>query len=108
MDLLTAAPAARLPTPPPAADTSKAKVNTHLKFLERESKPIKDVKKGPVSVHVLGQANKLLAPKAEAGAKRVREQWLKGRQQARPAKGKKLTEGRLERREFGKAGFLRN
>ncbi|KAF2204270.1 hypothetical protein GQ43DRAFT_438082 [Delitschia confertaspora ATCC 74209] len=113
--LLEAAPERRPPTPPltfftgpSAADLKQEKLNRHIKFLEHGEKPVKDVRKGPVNVHVLGSQNKFLAPKVNRDTRNVREQWLKGRQvQKVDRKGrKKLTGARVERRAVT-GGFLR-
>ncbi|KAF2180804.1 hypothetical protein K469DRAFT_741017 [Zopfia rhizophila CBS 207.26] len=113
--LLEAAGERRPPTPPPAtlpgqdaAAKWKEKLNRHIKFLERGEKPIKDVRKGPVNVHVLAKQNSLLPPKANRDTKHVREKWLKGKQAEKRGKnGRKDLEFRkIERRSTG-GGFLR-
>ncbi|KAF2400931.1 hypothetical protein EJ06DRAFT_530018 [Trichodelitschia bisporula] len=42
-------------------------------------RPPKDVKRGPVAVHVLDQANPLLPPKMNKHTKHIKDMWLKGR-----------------------------
>ncbi|OAK97170.1 hypothetical protein IQ06DRAFT_379900 [Phaeosphaeriaceae sp. SRC1lsM3a] len=110
--LLSAIPDQRAPTPPQARpgkseeELRREKLNRHIKFLERSEKGPKDVKKGKVSVAVLGQQNKVLPPKVNRNSRDVRETWLKGRQ-VDARKGKKGISGKMERRGFGQRGFLR-
>ncbi|KAK8195384.1 U3 snoRNA associated-domain-containing protein [Phyllosticta capitalensis] len=109
-DLLAAAPAVRPPTPEPVEratvldrkEVEKKKLNKHLKFLDE--KPAKDIKKGPVRLHVLEKGNKKLPPKVNNQSKNMREQWLAGRR-AQSSKGKKNFGG-PERKKTG-GGFLR-
>jgi hypothetical protein len=112
--ILEAAGDKRPPTPPlivsgpSAAELQKEKLARHIKFLERGEKPIKDVKKGKLNVHVLERQNKFIAPKVNSDSKNVREKWLKGRQNDRAFKKGKMVMGRtkVERRAVG-GGFLR-
>jgi U3 small nucleolar RNA-associated protein 16 len=113
--ILEAAGDARPPTPPrqlsgrTEEEARQEKINRHIKFLERGEKPIKDVKKGSLNVHVLAPQNMLLAPKVNRDTRNIRERWLKGRQADKiSAKGKKgkMQFKRVERRATG-GGFLR-
>ncbi|KAH7408580.1 U3 snoRNA associated-domain-containing protein [Phaeosphaeria sp. MPI-PUGE-AT-0046c] len=110
--LLSAIPDQRAPTPPQARlgksdeELRREKLNRHIKFLERSEKGVKDLKKGKVSVAVLGKQNKVLPPKANRTTRDVRETWLKGRQGDK-RKGKNGIGGKMERRGFGQRGFLR-
>lgn len=113
--LLATIPDRRAPTPPPvsaeksAEQLRKEKLNHHIKFLERTDKGIKDVKKGKLSVAVLGQQNRVLPPKVNRGSRDVREKWLKGRGVAKKGvKGRAAIGGRMERRGLGVGGFLRD
>jgi len=113
--LLEAVGDTRPPTPPrqqsrTAEQLKKEKLARHIKFLERGEKPIKDVKKGSLSVHVLAQQNMLLAPKVNRDTRNIRERWLKGRQTDKHGmKGRttKMRFQKVERRAIG-GGFLRN
>ncbi|KAF2836849.1 hypothetical protein M501DRAFT_987112 [Patellaria atrata CBS 101060] len=87
----------------PTLSAEEQRRRKHIKFLDREGKPIKDVKKGGINVHVLEKRNVLLAPKADS-SKRVREQWLKGREWNRRTKTPILPP--MERRKI-RGGFLR-
>jgi hypothetical protein len=113
--ILEAAGDARPPTPPhqlngrTEEEARQEKINRHIKFLERGVKPVKDVKKGSLNVHVLAPQNMLLAPKVNRDTRNIRERWLKGRQADKiPAKGKKgkMQFKRVERRATG-GGFVR-
>lgn len=111
--LLSALPDQRAPTPPLALSgptdeqLRQQKLNRHIKFLERTDKGIKDVKKGKLSVSVLGQQNKALPPKANRDTRNVRERWLKGRTIERRGKKTRTKMAKVERKGFGNAGFLR-
>lgn len=113
--LLEAIDSQRPPTPPPQRrgkteeELRKEKLNHHIKFLERTEKPAKDVKKGKLSVAVLGQQNRVLPPKANRDTRNVREHWLKGRKVEKKKKGGKPHHkfGKMERRAHGVSGFLR-
>lgn len=112
--LLSNLPDQRAPTPPPERrgkteeQMRKEKLNHHIKFLERASKGPKELKKGKLSVAVLGQQNRVLPPKVNRDTKNLREKWLKGRQdKTRKVKGGKGIGGKAERRPFGNKGFLR-
>jgi U3 small nucleolar RNA-associated protein 16 len=112
--LLSNIPDQRAPTPPPSRrgkteeEIRREKLNHHIKFLERTDKGIKDVKKGKLSVAVLGQQNRVLPPKANRDTRNVREKWLKGRQvEGKKTKGGKGIGGKVERKGFGNRGFLR-
>ncbi|KAF1847446.1 uncharacterized protein K460DRAFT_332430 [Cucurbitaria berberidis CBS 394.84] len=102
-------------TPPPQRrgkteeELRKEKLNHHIKFLERGEMPAKDVKKGKLSVAVLGQQNRLLPPKASQVTRNVREHWLKGRKVEKKKKGGKanIKNGKMERRAHGGGGFMR-
>jgi U3 small nucleolar RNA-associated protein 16 len=105
----------RPPTPPPERrgkteeERRKEKLNQHIKFLERTDKPVKDVKKGKLSVAVLAQQNKVMPPKMNRNSKSVREHWLKNRQVEKKArKGVFGKPGRMERRPHASRGFLRD
>ncbi|KAF2791898.1 hypothetical protein K505DRAFT_279804 [Melanomma pulvis-pyrius CBS 109.77] len=113
--ILEAAGDTRPPTPPArlqgrsVEEARQEKLNRHIKFLERGEKPVKDVKKGSLNVHVLGQQNMLLAPKVNRDTKNIREKWLKGRQAEKQLKGgrrQKMQFRKVERRAVG-GGFLR-
>jgi U3 small nucleolar RNA-associated protein 16 len=85
--LLTSLPDRRAPTPPPSRygktdeQLRQEKLNHHIKFLERTDKGIKEVKKGKLSVAVLGKQNRgVLPPKVNRDTRDVREKWLKGRE----------------------------
>lgn len=110
--LLSNLPDQRAPTPPPIRagkteeELRKEKLRHHIKFLERTDKGPKDVKKGRLSVAVLGQQNRVLPPKANRATKNVREKWLKGRQ-VEVKKGGKGIGGKMERKALGNRGFLR-
>ncbi|KAF2270204.1 hypothetical protein CC78DRAFT_599597 [Lojkania enalia] len=113
--LLEAAGDKRPPTPPvtisgkSVEERRKEKLKRHIKFLESGEKPIKDVKKGPVNVHVLMQQNPLLAPKVNRNTKNIREQWLKGRELDKKRKNgqKKMMFKKVERKPMSK-GFVRD
>jgi U3 small nucleolar RNA-associated protein 16 len=110
-ELLSNIPDQRAPTPPPVRggkteeELRKEKLRHHIKFLERTDKGIKDVKKGKLSIAVLGQHNRVLPPKANRGTRDVREKWLKGREVKKS--GPKGIGGKTERKSFGNKGFLR-
>jgi U3 small nucleolar RNA-associated protein 16 len=79
--------------------------------LERSEKGVKDVKRGRVSVAVLGKMNGVLPPKANRDTRNVREKWLKGHRGEGPkAKGKggKGVGRKVERKGFGVRGFVRD
>jgi U3 small nucleolar RNA-associated protein 16 len=109
--LLSNLPDQRAPTPPPVRggkteeELRNEKLRHHIKFLERTDKGPKDVKKGKLSVAVLGQQNRVLPPKANRATRNVREKWLKGRQ-VEVKKGKGIG-GKMERKAFGNRGFLK-
>jgi len=110
--LLAGAPAVRPPTPEThgvAASRQSQQSQQRRKkvFAGLNEKPVRDVKRGPVTVKVLEKRNELLPPKVNNRSMSVRESWLKGRQ-GRPAKGKKkgVLGGKMERKEVGR-GFLR-
>lgn len=112
--LLEAAGDKRPLTPPPMvsgpseAERRKEQLVRHIRFLERGERPIKDVKKGKLNVHVLEQELKTLAPKVNRDVRNVREKWLKGRENDRKFKKGKLVmkRAKMERRPVG-GGFLR-
>lgn len=114
--LLEAVGDRRPPTPPSllpvlsAAEMQKEKLKRHIRFLERGEKPIKDVKKGSLSLRVLGEHDAVRAPKANKETKDIREQWLKGRQRetnkAHKKACRKMEFKKVERRATG-GGFLR-
>ncbi|CBX97505.1 hypothetical protein LEMA_P106360.1 [Plenodomus lingam JN3] len=105
----------RAPTPPPTRggkseeELRREKLKHHIKFLERTEKPIKEMKKGKLSVAVLAQHNKVLPPKKNKDTSNVREHWLKSRglEKKKGAKQKFKT-GKVERRRVGNGGFLKN
>ncbi|KAJ9639457.1 hypothetical protein H2199_006490 [Coniosporium tulheliwenetii] len=105
--LLAAAPEVRPPTPPPPSATQAVakKPKQHHRFLDADEKPQKDLKRGPVNVRVLQQTNKLLAPKASANSRNLREAWLKGRTGLGRGSGKGMVGAKMERR-AKKGGFL--
>ncbi|KAF2714674.1 hypothetical protein K504DRAFT_456866 [Pleomassaria siparia CBS 279.74] len=113
---LEAAGDMRPPTPPPqrhgrtAEEARLEKLSRHTKFLERGEKPIKDVKKGSLNVHVLAQQNMLLAPKVNRATKNIREKWLKGRQAEKKPNNRRMQKmqfRKVERRAVG-GGFLKS
>ncbi|CAO2651560.1 Nn.00g041300.m01.CDS01 [Neocucurbitaria sp. VM-36] len=104
----------RPPTPPPQRrgkteeELRRERLNHHIKFLERSEKPAKDVKRGKLSVAVLGQQNRVLPPKANRDTRNVRELWLKGRKVEQRKGGKaSLKHRKMERKAHGSRGFLR-
>lgn len=114
--LLATIDAQRPPTPPPSGrgkteeQLRKEKLNHHVKFLERTEKPAKDVKKGNLSVAVLGRKNGVLPPKGNKNTGNVRENWLKGRTVQKKKGGKTMFQkGKMERRAVGAGvrGFLK-
>ncbi len=76
-EILAARPVAQAPTPP--SSTSKAPSSQKRKFLDVESKPPKDIKRGNVTIHVLQDNQSLLPPKCSQASKALRESWLIGR-----------------------------
>lgn len=113
--LLEAVGDRRPPTPPTLlpgltpAELQKEKLKRHIRFLERGEKPIKDVKKGSLSLRVLKEHDVKRAPKVNKGVKNIREKWLKNRHRAMDShkKGRKKMEfKKVERRAVG-GGFLR-
>lgn len=110
---LASLPSARPATPPPthrhgksAEQLQREKLNHHIKFLERSEKGVKDVKRGKLSVSVLGRGSKALPPKANRDTRGVREHWLKGRGLEKK-KNKGKGKGKGERRRVG-GGFIRS
>lgn len=102
--------------PPLQSDTKKrARPNVHARKRQKlrangeihvpEEKRAKDVQRGPVSVRVLEEQNKMLTPKVVSGTKHVRDGWLKGRQNVGRGQGKK-GRTRVERKAFGAKEFV--
>ena len=76
--ILQSTPGERLPTPPPAKATAAHQPNK-LRFLDKEEKRPKDVKKGGVTVRVLESKGRLnLPPRANKSSRNLRERWLSG------------------------------
>jgi hypothetical protein len=84
----------------------------HLQIRVPTSKPLKDVRRSPVSVRVLETQSNFLPPKAVSAARSIRETWLKGRKsmvkaQAQAKKGRPRDNrgvDKMERRAFGVKG----
>lgn len=106
--VLNAPQPTRLVTPEPGSNKrrrpnpkTRKRLQANGRIKVPESKKVKDVKRGPVSVRVLEEENKVLAPKVARASGNIREQWLQGRQmQSLGKKGKEET--RVERKGFGK------
>lgn len=100
--------------PPDTENTKRARPNANARkrhWLRANGqinvpgdKKAKDVKRGPVSVRVLEEQNKMLAPKVVSDTRHVRDGWMKGRQNVARGQGKKGAgkgEGKMQRRAFG-------
>ncbi|KAL8774222.1 MAG: hypothetical protein Q9209_000973 [Squamulea sp. 1 TL-2023] len=98
-DILAAEPMARIPTPPLQNDTVKPSANTKIRFLDKTSKPPKDIKNGNVRIRVLEDRRAILPPKVSKNSQMLRESWLAGRP---GPKGRIM----MERRKMG-TGFVR-
>ncbi|KAL8952173.1 MAG: hypothetical protein Q9222_001900 [Ikaeria aurantiellina] len=98
-EILAEEPLNRLPTPPPQLSIARIPVNEKRRFLDRISKPPKDIKKGQVTIRVLEDRRAILPPKVSKSSQTLRESWLAGR---RGRKGNMLVERRKMR-----AGFVR-
>ena len=96
-EILAAQPVVRAPKLP--FPKSKVAISQKRKFLELESKPPKDIKRGDVTIRVLQDNRSILPPKSSQLSKTLRESWLMGR------KGFKGEIG-VPRRKLG-AGFVR-
>lgn len=77
-EILAAKPVVRPPTPP--SSTDKTTIKKKQKFLDVESRPPKDIKRGNVRIRVLQEERSILPPKASQTSKALRESWLAGRQ----------------------------
>ncbi|KAL9577767.1 MAG: hypothetical protein Q9212_006156 [Teloschistes hypoglaucus] len=93
-ELLAAEPPARLPTPPLRADSVKVSANKKRRFLEKPTKPAKDIKRGGVRIRVLNNTKSILPPKVAKSSQMIRESWLSGR---KGSKGRVV----MERRKLG-------
>ncbi|KAI4205540.1 MAG: hypothetical protein LQ350_000319 [Teloschistes chrysophthalmus] len=98
-ELLEAEPPTRLPTPPLREDLVKVSANKKRRFLEKPTKPAKDIKRGGVRIRVLENTKSILPPKAAKSSQMIRESWLHGR---KGSKGRMV----MERRKPG-TGFIR-
>ncbi|KAL8742095.1 MAG: hypothetical protein Q9190_005371 [Brigantiaea leucoxantha] len=98
-DILAAEPSERPPTPPLELERQQPMVNKKQIFLERASKPPKDIRKGGLRIRVLENTQMTLPPKALKSSKAIRESWLAGR----PGIKGKMS---IERRKVG-GGFVR-
>ncbi|KAL9603905.1 MAG: hypothetical protein Q9219_000843 [cf. Caloplaca sp. 3 TL-2023] len=98
-ELLAIEPAARLPTPMSEPITTKPSVNQKRRFLEKKTKPPKDIQRGNTRIRVLEERRAVLPPKISKSSQSVRESWLAGRL---GAKGKMV----MDRRKMG-GGFIR-
>lgn len=96
-EILAAQPVVRAPTP--TLPNSKVAVSQKRKFLDLESKPPKDIKRGGVTIRVLQDNRSILPPKSSQVSQTLRESWLSGR---RGFKG----EIAVPRRKLG-GGFVR-
>ncbi|KAL8800629.1 MAG: hypothetical protein Q9182_005042 [Xanthomendoza sp. 2 TL-2023] len=99
-EILAAEPTVRPPTPPPPQrEMPKARVNTKRRFLDKSSKPPKDIQKGNLRIRVLEDRKKILPPKISKSSRKIRESWLAGRlgHKSRVV---------MERRQMG-SGFVR-
>ena len=101
--ILASTPGERLPTPPPpplltpAPNAIQKKKPNKMRFLDREARPPKDVRRGDVIVRVLeSRGTQNLPPRASRSSRCLREGWLSGKRGAAP----------LERRSW-KGGFVR-
>ena len=68
-----------VPTPAPPRSHGKVASGKKLKFLDLESKPPKDIKRGRVTISVLEENRSMLPPKSSQDSKALREYWLTGR-----------------------------
>ena len=96
-EILAAQPV--IPAPKPPFSNSKVAIRQKRKFLDLESKPPKDIKRGDVTIRVLQDKRSVLPPKSSQFSKSLRESWLTGR---RGFKG----EIGVPRRKLG-GGFVR-
>lgn len=96
-EILAAEPMIRFPTP--ESLMVSAPINKKHRFLDKTSKPPKDVRNGNVRIRVLEEIQASLAPKVSKPSQRIRESWLAGRT---GAKGRVV----MERRKMG-SGFVR-
>jgi U3 small nucleolar RNA-associated protein 16 len=77
-EILAAEPVVRPPTPP--SSINETAIKKKQKFLDAESRPPKDIKRGNVRIRVLQEERSILPPKASQTSKALRESWLAGRQ----------------------------
>lgn len=111
-ELLDAAPEVRPLSPPPALEPTPGS-NKPNKIALLSPKHPKDVKRGPVSVHVLKDVNPLLPPKADkklGTVRATREAWMMGRAGKSGKMKDVVGSGRMERRAIvtgGGGGFFR-
>ncbi|KAL8696282.1 MAG: hypothetical protein Q9201_007736 [Fulgogasparrea decipioides] len=98
-EILAAEPMPRLPTPIPQLSIVKVTANKKRRFIEKTTKPPKDIQKGNVRIRVLEDTKTVLPPKVAKSSQMIRESWLAGR---RGHKGKVM----MERRTVG-GGFVR-
>lgn len=96
-EILAAEPMVRFPTP--ESLIVRAPTNKKQRFLDKTSKPPKDIRKGNVRIRVLEEKQATLAPKVSKPSQRIKESWLAGRP---GAKGRVV----MERRKMG-GGFVR-
>ena len=96
-EILAAQPVVRAPTS--TLPNSKVAVSQKRKFLDLESKPPKDIRRGGVTIRVLQDNRSILPPRSSQVSKALRESWLSGR---RGFKG----EIAVPRRKLG-GGFIR-
>ena len=88
-----------IPDPKRPYSNSKVAIRQKRKFLDYESKPPKDIKRGDVTIRVLQDKRSVLPPRSSELSKTLRESWLTGR---RGFKG----EIGVPRRKLG-GGFVR-
>ncbi|KAI4108294.1 MAG: hypothetical protein L6R37_001167 [Teloschistes peruensis] len=98
-EILAAEAPTRLPTPPFREELVKVSANKKRRFLEKATKPAKDVRRGGVRIRVLDDTKSILPPKVGKSSQMVRESWLNGR---KGSKGRVV----MERRKLG-TGFIR-
>ena len=76
-EILAAEPV--IPAPRRPFSNSKVATGQKRKFLDPESKPPKDIKRGTVTIRVLQDTKSVLPPKSSQLGKNIRESWLAGR-----------------------------
>ena len=80
---------------------SKGAIRQKRKFIDLESKPPKDFKRGDVTIRVLQDKRSVLPPKSSKLSKSLRESWLAGRRGFKGEIGvprRKLSGGFVRRR----------